>query len=270
MPRFDMDGLSIFYHDEGQGEPVVLIHGFPLSNEMYQPQRAALSQYVRVITPDLRGMGRSDVPAATSAYSIDTYADDIMALLDDLGIAEATVGGMSMGGYILFAMLRRHPHRIRGVILIDTKATADTEEAKANRRKVAEQARNEGTAAIAETMLPKMLSEQTRSERPELVEFVREMMVNTPVDGIVGAQESMIARPDSTDMLPSIKVPTLIIVGSEDPLTPPSVAEEMHRAIPNSEFVVIEGAAHAANLERPDEVNQAILQWLDRTFDVGV
>ncbi|HEX6290654.1 MAG TPA: alpha/beta fold hydrolase [Herpetosiphonaceae bacterium] len=259
MPTADLDGISIFYHDEGQGEPLLLIHGFPLSSDLYQPQRAALSRRFRVITPDLRGMGRSD--ALPGGYSIDVYADDLVALLDHLGIGQAIVGGMSMGGYVLFALLRRHPDRVKGIILLDTKAAADTEEGRAGRYKMAEQARSEGTSAIADAMLPKMLTEQTREQQPELAQFVREMMATTSVEGIVGALESMAARPDSTPLLGSIAVPTLIVVGREDQVTPLAVAQEMQQAIPGAQLVIIDGAAHAANLERPAAVNQAIEEW---------
>ena len=259
MPTADLNGISIFYHDEGQGEPLLLIHGFPLSSELYQPQRAALSRRFRVITPDLRGMGRSDPLPGT--HAIELYADDLVALLDHLGIGQAIVGGMSMGGYVLFALLRRYPDRVRGLILIDTKAAADTEEGRAGRFKMAEQARSDGATAIADAMLPKMLTEQTRNEQPELAEFVRNMMAATPVDGIVGALEALAGRPDSTPLLASIQVPTLIIVGSDDPITPPTVAQEMQQSIAGSQLVIIDGAAHAANLERPAAVNQAIEEW---------
>jgi 3-oxoadipate enol-lactonase len=256
MPHIDLvDGLSLFYHDEGAGEPIVLIHGFPLSSEMYQPQRAALSSRFRVITPDLRG---------TDGYSIEAYADDIVALLDELGIGQAIVGGMSMGGYVLLALLRRHPERVKGVMLIDTRAEADTEEGRSNRRKMIEQARSEGAVPIADSMLPKMLTERTREERPELAQFMREMMTTIPIEGIVGALESLMARPDSTDLWPQIAVPTLIIVGSDDPITPPAIAAAMHSAIRDSQLVIIPDAAHAANLERPDEVNAAIMAWAGR------
>lgn len=258
MPTADLDGVSIFYHDEGQGEPLLLVHGFPLSSDLYQPQRAALSRRFRVITPDLRGMGRSD---PQPGYSMDTYADDLVALLDHLGVGQAIMGGMSMGGYVVFALLRRHPDRVKGLILIDTKAAADTEEGRQGRYKMIEQACDKGATAIAEVMLPKMLTEQTREQQPELAEFVRGMMAATPVDGITGALEAMAARPDSTPLLPSIQVPTLIVVGNEDQVTPTSVAQEMHKAIPSAELVIIDGAAHATTLERPAAVNQAIEEW---------
>ncbi len=263
MPYLDLlDGLSIFYHDEGAGEPIVLIHGFPLSSEMYQPQRAALSSRFRVITPDLRGAGRSDAPA--DGYSMDVYADDIVALLDHLGIGQAIVGGMSMGGYVVFALLRRHPERVKGVILIDTRAEADNEEGRANRFKMIDQARNEGVMQIADALLPKLLTERTRRERPELADWLREIMLGTPVDGIIGALQAMAARPDATDLLPRIAVPTLIIVGSDDPITPPDMATRMHSMIRDSHLVIVPDAAHAANVERPERVNAAIMEWAAR------
>lgn len=263
MPTFDLlDGLALYYTDEGAGEPIVLIHGFPFGGDLYRPQRAALSSRFRVITPDLRGMGQSDAPP--EGYSMDTYADDVVALLDHLGIGQAIVGGMSMGGYVVFALSRRHPNRVKGLILLDTRAGADTEEGKAGRRRMIEQARNAAAGAVADAMLPKMLTEATRQESPELADFLRTMMAATPVDGIVGALQAMIERIDSRPMLPMIAVPTLIIVGSEDTVTPPAAAEEMQREIKDAQLVVIEGAAHAANLERPDEVNRAIAAWLER------
>jgi 3-oxoadipate enol-lactonase len=210
----------------------------------------------------LRGMGRSD--PLPGSYSMDSYADDLVALLDHLGVGQAIAAGMSMGGYVLFALLRRHPERVKGVILINTKAAADTEEARQGRYKMAEQARGEGATPIAESMLPKMLTEQTRDQQPELAEFVHRMMAATPVEGITGALEAMAQRPDSTPLLGSIQVPTLIIAGSDDALIPQSVAQEMHRAIPNAELVIIDGAAHAAVLERPAAVNQAIEEWASR------
>ncbi len=264
MPTFDIvDGMALFYNDEGQGEPLLLVHGFPLSSDLFKPQRAALANQYRIITPDLRAMGRSDVPI-DGVYSVDVYADDLIALLDELGISLITVGGLSMGGYIVFALLRRHPERIKGVILMDTKAEPDTEAGRENRRKMAEQARAEGAGATADVMLPKMLTERTRTEQPELATFLRDMMAATPVEGLVGALDALANRPDSTQTLAQIKVPTLVIVGSEDTLTPPSDAEKIRSGIEGAQLVVIDGAAHAANLERPNEVNEALAAFMDQ------
>ncbi len=264
MPSFELSGgLSLFYRDEGQGEPLLLIHGFPLSGELFRPQRAGLSHRFRIITPDLRGMGRSDSLPAEDDYSMSVYADDMAALLDSLGIGQAIVGGMSMGGYVAFAMLRRHPERVKALILLDTKASADTAEGRQGRFQMMQQARDEGAIAIAEAMLPKMLSERARTEQPELASWLRELMAANPVDGIVGALHALAERPDSTPLLASIRFPTLVIVGGDDPITPPAVAEDMAGAIDGAELLVVEGAAHASNLERPGEVNDAIERWAD-------
>ena len=157
------------------------------------------------------------------------YADDMAALLDSLGIGQAIVGGLSMGGYVAFAMLRRHPERVKALILLDTKASADTAEGRQGRFQMMQQARDEGATAIAKAMLPRMLSERARTEQPELASWLRELMAADPVNGIVGALHALAERPDSTRLLASIRFPTLVIVGGDDPITPPAVAEEMAR-----------------------------------------
>src|SRR4051812_45973878 len=196
MPHIDLDTITMAYTDEGAGEPLVLIHGYPLSSELWLPQRAALSDGYRVIAPDLRGHGRSDPPHGP--LSIDVYADDIIALLDELGIGEATFAGLSMGGYVLMALLRRRPERVRAIMLLATKAPGDTEAGKKARDDMRDVAQSEGAGAIAERMLPRMLTERTRAESPELVTFVRTMMAGTSVEGIVGALSALRDRPDST------------------------------------------------------------------------
>ena len=264
MPTLDFDGVSLHYTDEGAGEPVILIHGFPLSSELWTPQRAALSARYRVIAPDLRGHGRSDPPHG--AATISTYADDIVAIMDGLGIGEATVGGLSMGGYVTMALLARHPERVRGVMLLATKAPGDTAAGKQARNEMIRAAEAEGAAAVAEKMLPKMLTSRTRAENPELTEFVRSMMAATPVEGIVGALHALRDRPDSTAVLQGLRMPALILVGSEDELTPPAEAEAMQRAIPGARLELVPDAAHLLNLEQPALVDQAILRFLDDTF----
>ncbi len=263
MPTIDLDGVSLYYTDEGMGEPVVLIHGFPLSLEMWTPQRAALSADYRVIALDLRGSGRSDPPH--HELSIGAYADDAVALMDALGIGQATVGGLSMGGYVLMALLRRHPERVSGVILMATKATADTASGKQGRDDMIALARSDGAAAIAEKMLPRMLTSRTRSEDPGLVDFVRSMMASTSVEGIVGALGAMRDRPDSTSTLEGVLVPSLVIGGGADEIAPPAETEAMQRAIPGAEFALIPDAAHLLNLEQPEATNRAILDFMGRT-----
>lgn len=264
MPRVDFDGVSLNYTDEGSGEPIFLIHGFPLSSELWTPQRAALSASYRVIAPDLRGHGQSDPPHG--AATIGTYADDVVAIMDELGIGQATVGGLSMGGYVLMALLARHPDRVRGVVLMATKAPGDTEAGKQARNEMIALAETEGAAAVAEKMLPKMLTARTRAENPELADYVRSMMAGTSVEGIVGALQALRDRPDSTAVLQGLQLPALILVGSADELTPPAEAEAMQRAIPGARLELVPDAAHLLNLEQPAVVDQAILRFLDDTF----
>jgi 3-oxoadipate enol-lactonase len=264
MPTIDLDGVSLQYTDEGSGEPVVLIHGFPLSLELWKPQRAALSAGYRVIAPDLRGHGQSDPPPGDT--SMGQYADDVVALMDSLGIGAATVGGLSMGGYIVMAMLRRHPNRLRGIMLMATKATADTEAGKQGRNEMIALAQSEGAAAVAEKMLPRMLTARTRAEDPELVEFVRSMMASTSVAGIVGALHALRDRPDSTATLQGLQLPALIVGGAEDELATRADLEAMHHAIPGSSLTILPDAAHLVNLEQPEAVNRAILGFLEQTF----
>lgn len=263
MPTVDLDGISLHYMDEGAGEPVVLVHGFPFSAEMWKPQRAALSASHRVITPDLRGHGRSDPPHG--AASIGMYADDIVAILDELGVGQATVAGLSMGGYVVMALLGRHPERVRGVMLMATKAPGDTDAGKQGRNEMIRLAEEEGAAAVAEKLLPKMLTARTRAENGELVEFVRTMMVGTPVEGIVGALHALRDRPDSTETLTALQIPALVLAGGSDELIPPAEAERMHAAISGSQLEIVPDAAHLLNLEQPEAVNAAMMAFLQRT-----
>ena len=264
MPAIDFNGITLNYTDEGAGEPVILIHGFPHSSDLWKPQRAVLSAGYRVIAPDLRGHGRSDPPHGGA--SIDLYADDIVALMDALGIGEATAGGLSMGGYVVMAMLRRHPERIRAVMLLATKATADTEAGKQARNDMIALAESEGAGAVAERMLPKMLTARTRDENPHLVQLVRSMMANTPVEGIVAALVALRDRPDSTATLERLKLRALILVGQQDELTPPTDAEAMHRAIAGSRLEVVPDAAHLLNLEQLEAVNRAMVSFLGELY----
>jgi pimeloyl-ACP methyl ester carboxylesterase len=182
-------------------------------------------------------------------------------LLDYLGIAQAIVGGASMGGYVAFALLRHHPERFKGLLLLGTRAGADNEQNKELRYKMIDQARTAGPAALADMLLPWMVSESTRQEQPDLVMFVRDMMASTPVEGIVGALEAMATRPDSTPLLAGITVPTFIIAGSDDRVAPVSVAEEMQQAIPHAQLNIVQGTSQALNLERTADVNQMITLW---------
>ena len=250
------------YLEAGIGRPMVLLHAFPLSADMWSPQLAVAWRGWRVIAPDLRGFAPDELPAAAddrdSARSLDDYADDVVTLMDSLGIPDAVVGGLSMGGYIAFALLRRAPGRLSGLILADTRSGSDSEEGRAGRRKMQALADREGPAGIAREMLPKLLSEGTHRARPSIVSHVREMIENASTGGIRAALECMMWRPDATEILRSVRVPTVIIVGAEDTLTPVHESERMHELLPASRLVVIPLAGHLSNLEQPDAFNRAI------------
>ena len=191
------------------------------------------------------------------------YADDCARLLDRLRVGKAVVAGLSMGGYIAFEMLRRHPGRIAGLILCDTRADADSGPAAAGRDETAQIAETKGAAAVAERMLPVLLGRTTQQTQPQLVTMVREMITKTPVAGIIGALEAMKNRPDSTDLLPKIEVPTLVVIGQEDALVTPAQARAMTSAIPSAAMTTIAGAGHIAPLEAPTAVSRVFAEFLE-------
>ncbi len=252
-------GRSVGYDDVGSGDPVVFVHGFPHRRTLWAPQIGALVDRARCITLDLRGFGES-APGGT--MTMDTYADDVVRLLDQRKVDRAVVCGLSMGGYVAFALWRRHSDRVRGMVLMDTKAGADSAEAVGKRKDMIALARGKGSAAVADAMITGMVGKSTREKCPEVVDAVHRMLESAPVEGIVGALEAMMHRPDSTPTLATIDVPTLILVGEEDALTPPKESQIMHEAIHGSRLEVIPSAGHVSNLERPATVNHVLSEFL--------
>lgn len=250
---------ALAHADVGRGLPVVLLHAFPLNRMMWEPQIAALFGECRCIAPDLRGFGDSP---RSGPYSIDQYADDVVALLDALQIERAVVGGLSMGGYVALALWRRHRKRIRALVLADTRSGADTDEGKQKRGELIALAQSEGSAAVADRQITGLLGKSTREKQPELVDRIRSIMAGESPAGIVGALEAMRDRPDSTPLLAGIDVPTLIVVGDEDVVTPPKEARAMHEAIRGSRLEVIPAAGHLSNLERPAAFNAALSDFV--------
>jgi pimeloyl-ACP methyl ester carboxylesterase len=257
-----IDGVEIEYDVRGEGAPLLLLHAFPLGLFMWEAQVEALSATHRVVRFDARGFGES--AAGSGPLTMERIADDGAFLLDHLGIERAMVGGCSMGGYAAFAFVRRHPQRLAGLILQDTRAGADSAEARAGRATLAAKVLAEGASAAAEAFLPKLLGETTRRERLALVESVRERILGTPPQGIANALHGLAARADSRETLPTIAVPTLVLVGAEDVLTPPPEAATMAAAIPRARLDVIPAAGHLANLENPAAVNAALRAFLAR------
>jgi 3-oxoadipate enol-lactonase len=258
--RLMVHGVNLAVEVHGDGPAVLFVHGFPLDRTMWRAQIESLKG-CRRIAPDLRGMGQSDAPDL--GYSMNIYATDLAGLLDALDIENVVLCGLSMGGYIAFEFLRHWRSRVRGLVLVDTRAGADSTEARRARDTSAASARDGGPAAIAEMMLPKLLAPSTLAEQPDIVERVRQMILHTPVAGIIGALAAMRDRPDSESLLPTLgDIPTLIVVGEADTVTPPEQAEAMARAIPGAQLAVIRGAGHLSPLERPDEVSRRLAEFV--------
>jgi 3-oxoadipate enol-lactonase len=249
---------------------LVLLHAFPLNARMWEPQLAFADRGWHVIAPQLRGFDSADSQKydvghtkSEGTTTIDDYAGDVIDLLDTLHIPDAVVAGLSLGGYVAFAMLRLAPRYIRGLVLADTRPEADTAESVEGRKRLMQVARSGGAAAVADEMLPKLLGETTRRDRPHVVETVRALALSNPVGAITGALQALMTRPDSTPLLEGIHIPTLVLVGDEDMVTPPAVAETMHRGIAGSQHTVVPRAGHLSNLENAEAFNDALARFLE-------
>ncbi|TNC19222.1 alpha/beta fold hydrolase [Amycolatopsis alkalitolerans] len=242
--------------------PLLLLHAFPVDARMWNPVREPLAARGRLITPDQRGLGRTPLPGTERAPSLEDAARDVVALLDKLELGKVVLGGCSMGGYVTMAVLRLAPERVGGLVLVDTRASADTPEAAGNRERVASRAETEGVAGwLAESMLPNLLSERARTEQPGVAETVRDLIDGQPASGVAWASRAMAVRPDSMDVLAAADVPALVVVGAEDSLTPPEDARAMARVLPKAELAVLPGAGHLTPLEAPEALAETILNW---------
>lgn len=260
MPRLRLDELDLHYLDAGPAgapEVVLLLHAFPLHAAMWRPQIDALAGRYRVLAPDLRGFGGTPVGAGPSTMA--GLAGDVRALLGHLGVANAAVVGLSMGGYVAFELLRQAPELVRALVLADTRAGADDPAGRAGREAFAESALTHGLGWVAEAMVPRLLREPAE---PALAGLVRGLIGGGTPAGVAAAQRGMAQRPDSTSTLAAIACPTLVIVGELDRLTPPAEAERMAAAIAGARLVRLADAAHLANLEAPDAFNRALLEFL--------
>jgi 3-oxoadipate enol-lactonase len=260
VQRLTVHGVNLAVEVKGEGPAILFVHGYPLDRTIWRSQVEELDGYQR-IAPDLRGMGASDAPDL--GYSMSIYAADLAALLDALGVDDVILCGLSMGGYIAFEFLRQWRSRVRGLVLMDTKAEADTAEGRKARDAAAASAREGGAAAIAEAMLPKLLAPDTLVEQRDTVERVRAMITRTPVAGIVGALAAMRDRGSSESLLPGLAgLPTLVMAGESDTVTPPDQARAMAQAIPGARFALIRGAAHLPSVEQPGQVNERLREFL--------
>lgn len=261
MKTFRINGIELATVDRGAGPPVVLLHGFPLDHTMWNAQVEALSQHYRVLAPDLRGFGRSETGDAK--VTMEQFADDVAALLDAAGVAgPITLAGLSMGGYVAWQFWRKHTHRLRALLLCDTRATADTAEAAAGRLDTAQRVLREGPGPLVDTMIPKLFAETTLEKDPGLIESVRRVMLSTSPAGIAAAARAVAERPDVTAWLDHIACPTLVLVGRLDRISTPDEMRSIALAIPGARFVEIAGAGHMAPLENPSAANAAMLDFL--------
>lgn len=259
LRRVPCAGVELAVEDRGAGDAILFVHAFPLHRGMWAPQVDALAGEARCIAPDLRGFGDSgDGPP----WTMDRFADDLACVLDALGVERATVCGLSLGGYVAFALWRRHPDRVRALVLADTRAGADSEDGREKRRATIATARTQGPAAVAAQAITGLVGKTTRAQDGEAMARTRALLARARVEGIVGASEAMLARPDSTPTLATISVPTLVVVGEEDVLTPPKEARAMADAIPGATLEVIPRAGHLSNLERPAAFTCALRDFL--------
>jgi 3-oxoadipate enol-lactonase len=245
---------------EESGDPLVLLHAFPLDSRMFEPQTKALAGLRRLITPDYPGFGRS--PRAPAQPDVRYYAEGVRGLLDRLGLERVVLGGVSMGGYVVFECLRLFPQRISGLILANTRPEPDSEEMRENRKEMARRVADEGVGVLVELQMGRLLARSTLENNEEVVEKVRAMILESNPNGVVAALGAMRERPDSTPLLGKIEVPTLVIGGEEDAISSPEVMGAMAEKIPDSRHVTLPGVGHLSNLEAPEDFNAALKEYL--------
>jgi 3-oxoadipate enol-lactonase len=249
--------------ESGAGWPVILLHAFPLSADMWRPQLERVPQGWRFMAPDLRGFGQTAFrPAPGGTMTIDDYAADVLSLMDGLELEDAVIGGLSMGGYVTFAMFRQAPARFTGMILADTKSQADSPQAREGRVRMREVLGAEGPRGVADQMLPKLFAPSTREAEAEAVHQARALIESADPEAVDAAIGALMGRPDSTPGLSDISCATLVVAGEHDEITPPAEAEAMQRAIRRSAFTVIPGAGHLSNMEQPEIFSRALGDFL--------
>ena len=255
----ERDGARIFYQTFGEGDPILLLHGYPLSGALFARVVDTLSQKNLVVTVDHRGYGQSEAPKAPD--SVEIYADDALAVLDELKLDKAAVGGMSMGGPITFAMHKKAPERFAGLILIDTAAMKASPAEAGLWNGMASWVEEKGVDPIIPFLLPQMLTGKTRQDMPEVADYLKKIMKQCSKEAAIGGAKALANRPDATAALGQIKVPTLILVGLDDPLYSFEVAQKMQMAIKGSKLHIVPDAAHAAIFEKPEDAGKAIADW---------
>lgn len=261
LKDIDVKGVRFRVADEGEGPVILFVHGFPLNHTMWQAQIAEFSKTHRVIAPDLRGFGGTD--GALYSVSMEQFADDLADLLEALPVrVPVTFCGLSMGGYIGWQFVQRHPARVSKLIICDSRAAADSPEAAANRLKMADIVLKEGPEPVAWAMMPKLFAQCSTEQCPQIVASVRQMVMTSNPVAIAAAHRGMAVRPDVTAWLPSLKLPTLIICGEHDAISPTAEMKNVSEQIPGAQYVQIPTAGHMSPMEQPEQVNAAIRQFV--------
>ena len=262
MAESRASGGMVSYRElgDGPGDPLVLLHAFPLNGRMFEHQMETFSEGRRVVAPDYPGFGRS--PRTPAQPDIRYYAEVVRGLLDRLGLERVVIGGVSMGGYVAFGCMRLFPERVSGLILADTRPDADSEETRENRKNMARRVADEGVEVLIELQMRRLLARDTLEKNEEVVEEVRTMILESSPGGVVAALGAMRERPDSTPLLEEIEVPTLVIGGEEDGISSPEVMGAMAEKIPDSRHVTLPRAGHLSNLDAPEGFNAALKEFL--------
>jgi 3-oxoadipate enol-lactonase len=257
-----INGLSVSYHDIGREDApaIVLIHGFPLNKSMWNSQMELLKNDFRVIAYDVRGHGNSET--GSQDFSIELFVNDLLCLIETLGLQRVILFGFSMGGYIALNAIEKHADRFDGLILSDTQCTADAPEARAKRIGAMDRILEDGVAAYADEILPKLFAPASFVRHRTEVAAVREMILNTSTESLCNTLFAMSARKETRSELMEIGIPTLILVGKEDEITPVAASQVIHSRIRGSSFAVIPHAGHLANMENPVVYNQYLTEFL--------
>jgi pimeloyl-ACP methyl ester carboxylesterase len=255
------DDIQLFYEIRGSGFPVVLLHPFPVHHKFWSPVAEKLGTRYQLLLPDLRAHGRSEIGRGTA--SMGKHADDLFRLLEAQQVARAAFVGVSIGGYILFEFWRRYRERVAALVFSNTRAEPDSEQGRTNRLKSIEDSRQRGTAPFLDVQIQNLIGDSTRRNRPDLVAQARAMMNTLTADGLAAIQRGMAERPDSVPTLPSINVPTMVIAGGEDTLTPVESGQLMQARIRGVKLTVIPDVGHYAALENPQEYSRVVFQFLE-------
>ncbi len=253
---------KIYHREQGGGTPLVLVHGFPLDGRIFDDQLAGLSSRYRVIVPDLPGFGSSR-PVDVANMTMQSLAGQLHAFLKSINALPCVLGGLSMGGYVALPFVRSFPADVVALLLIDTRSDADNDEGRTNRDRMIEAAQARGMGAVVEMMFGKMLAQSTVHQRPDIAKKLKQIMESQSVETVCAALKAMRDREEFTPILPTIRTPTVVMVGEHDAITPPAGAEKMRSALPRSWMATIEGAGHVCTMEQPAKVNAAIMRVLD-------